>query len=271
MTTLRVATVPYWNIEPFLRALTRLVPCEVERAAPSALPALRESGRFDLCMLSAADLLRRGEKPLDGACIASDGPVGSVFLSSERLPAAWRLVGLDAASSTSAELARLVVKHLLGLSPVFRRVDDADGEIERHEYDAALRIGDRALRMPRQRVHLDLGRAWRRLSGVPFVYAAWVPGPREMRSREDLEGILRAARDRSAREAPGAAADGARALGIDVSVLRRYYSEQIRYGFDGRARRGLAVFGSMLPPARVEGAAPGRPLQGARRLAGGRA
>jgi predicted solute-binding protein len=269
MKVLRIAAVPYWNIEPFLRALTRLVPCEVERAAPSALPALRESGRFDLCMLSAADLLRAGEDPLDGACIASDGPVGSVFLSSEMFPAAWRLVGLDAASSTSAELARIVLKHLLGLSPAFRRVDDPDGAIARRECDAILRIGDRALRMPAERVHLDLGEAWRRLAGAPFVYAAWVPGPGRAASRATLEAVLRAARDRSGREAPGAAEDGARALGIDASVLRRYYSEQIRYAFDARARRGLALFGSMLPPARVEREAPRRPLREVPRLAGG--
>lgn len=268
MKALRVATVPYWNIEPFVRALRRLVRCEVERAAPSALPALRRTGRFDLCMLSAADLLRLAEEPLDGACISSDGPVGSVFLSSERSPSSWRVVGLDAASSTSGELARIVVERVLGVPAEFRRVEDPDSAAGRRDCDAALRIGDRALRMRRERVHLDLGHAWRLISGLPFVYAAWVPGPRALLPRRELEALLGAACEDSAREARGAASDGARALGIDVSLLRRYYAEQIRYSFDAAARQGLARFGSMLPPPGVEGTALREPA-GAPRLAGG--
>ena len=266
MKALRVGTVPYWNIEPFLRALRRLVPCELERAAPAALPALSRSGRFDLCMLSAADLLRIGEEPLEGACISSDGPVGSVFLSSAKATSRWRVVGLDAASSTSAELARIVVERVLGLRAEFRQVDDQDCEPGRRESDAALRIGDRALRAPRQRVHLDLGREWQRMAGVPFVYAAWIPGPGSRRSRRELESILRAAREGSAREAPGAAADASRALGIQESVMRRYYAEQIRYAFDTAERDGLALFGSMLPHFGAR-----RPVHGIRQVAGGHA
>jgi predicted solute-binding protein len=103
--------------------------------------------------------------------------------------------------------------------------------------------------MARQRVHLDLGDAWQRISGLPFVYAAWVPGPRASRPRPELESILRAALEGAARQAPAVAAEGARALGVEVSRMRRYYAEEIRYDLDDRAREGLKRFGAMLSVA----------------------
>jgi predicted solute-binding protein len=43
--------------------------------------------------------------------------------------------------------------------------------------DAALVIGDRALDAQEQASRMDLGEEWRRLTGLPFVYAFWAGRP----------------------------------------------------------------------------------------------
>jgi predicted solute-binding protein len=246
MRTLRVAAVPYLNIEPFLDALARTLPCAVTRACPAELASLHAEGSHDLCMLPAADILRLGLQPLGKAAISSKGAVGSVLLISRLPPRRWCRVALDAASSTSASLARLLLPRL-GAPPA--RIEAAPNPFERWQRglcDAALVIGDRALSCPVDAVRLDLGQAWAAATGLPFVYAAWVPGPGSKLGRERLEQALREARARSRHYAAAAALRHAASSGLPYLRLARYLTEQISYDFGARERRGMDLFGGLL-------------------------
>ena len=105
--------------------------------------------------------------------IASDGPVGSIFLF-HRVPVdRIRTVAMDASSRTSVALARIVLEERYGLDfDSFDHSPDVSAMLERA--DAALVIGDPALESTdRPEPRLDLGEAWRELTGLPFVYAFW--------------------------------------------------------------------------------------------------
>src|ERR671920_605316 len=104
-----------------------------------------------------------------------DGPVMSVLLATRKVRLSEaRRVGLTSESATSHSLARLVLERVYGASPLYEVVS-MHPEWVLDEYDAALFIGDTALRvrcMGGVEVY-DLGEAWERLAGLPMVYAVW--------------------------------------------------------------------------------------------------
>ena len=248
MLPLRVATVPYLNIEPFVAALRAETPCHVVRAAPSALPQLLRSCQLDLCMLSTADLIAMGREPIAGASISCDGAVESVLLLAHEPPSRWTRVAFDPASSTSNQLAKAVLAAAYFAEPAFRWCADPLGALRRGEVDAAVVIGDRALDRPSLPVALDLGALWKSLTGLPFVFAAWVEGGGRRASRRSLEELLGTARLASRRWIAPCAARHAAASRLSQEVLERYLRERIRYRFAAPERNGLERFRSLLGP-----------------------
>src|SRR3712207_4381156 len=85
-----------------------------------------------------------------------------------------RTVALTSESATGQVLAEILLERVHGASPRYEVVST------RHEWalvesDAALFIGDKALRVRRlDSVEVyDLGEAWERFTGLPMVYAVW--------------------------------------------------------------------------------------------------
>ena len=83
---------------------------------------------------------------------------------------------LDAASRTSVELARhLVSEATAGADVVVREAAAPGADPRETDEDAVLLIGDPAIRYGAlwDGEVLDLGEAWTRETGLPFVYARW--------------------------------------------------------------------------------------------------
>ena len=237
---LRVTTVPYLNIEPFVQALTEVTPCETLRRVPSALLERWRAGHDDLCLLSAADAIREGVEPLDGACIASPGPVLSVRLVSDSPPAAWDRVVLDPDSVTSNQLTRLLLKQ----RSLAASVDFVSGRFVRTpgEFDASVVIGDRALACPRHTFDRDLAEWWREETDLPFVFAVWVPGRRTQYSRKYLEELLTLACLDAPRHIDRCVASHVRRTGLPAERLREYLDTALSYRFAEAEQRGFESF-----------------------------
>ena len=108
-----------------------------------------------------------------GVCVAARTAVRSVLLVSKVPFPEIRRLALDQNSRTSVALVTILLRELYGCSP---EAWPAAPRLERmlEEADAALVIGDPALRIPGDRVGvLDLATAWRELTGRPFVFAFW--------------------------------------------------------------------------------------------------
>ena len=148
---------------------------ELSFSIPSECARQIESGQIDIGLVPVAEIARQNLQIVPGVGIACFGPVRSILLFS-RVP--WRhvkTVAADASSRTSVQLARVILAERFGVTP----------EITEHEpllddmlakADAALVIGDPALRLGPQNLpyeHLDLGEEWRKLTGLPMVFAAW--------------------------------------------------------------------------------------------------
>lgn len=178
---LRAGFIDYLNCLPLrlgLEATDGLEGVELIGGTPAEVNAALLSGEVEVGLVSSASWARNRArlKRVPGYGITSDGPVMSVLLATregQALPEA-RKVALTSESATSHSLVRILLERVCGASPRYEVVS-ACPEWTLAEYDAALFIGDAALKTRRMggvRVH-DLGEAWERFAGLPMVYAVW--------------------------------------------------------------------------------------------------
>jgi chorismate dehydratase len=171
------ARIPYANAAPFY-ALWGDAPFAVRNLVPRDLGREAEAGTVDMGLMASGDYLRlrdRFELLAPAMGVAARGPVQSVLLFSRRPPGslAGALISVTPETSTSIRLLRLLLDTRRGLDGV-RYVRG----LEPSQADALLMIGDRAMRMRRQRPEgfthtLDLGDDWLEWTQLSFVYAVW--------------------------------------------------------------------------------------------------
>jgi chorismate dehydratase len=177
---LRASLVDYVNAWPLTWGLLRRAVEGVEALTdiPSACADRLARGEVEAGLVPSVEAARiPGIRIVRGVGIASRERVRSVILVSRRPLEAAKTVALDVASRSSAAMARILFHDLLGVKPQFHAAaPDLDQMLSHH--DAALLIGDPALRADLSGLHvLDLADGWRRLTGLPFVFAVWAVRP----------------------------------------------------------------------------------------------
>ncbi|MCC7373588.1 MAG: menaquinone biosynthesis protein [Verrucomicrobiales bacterium] len=234
---LRAGSVPYLNVAPIVRGLEgrlRLLP-------PSQLALALKRGEVDAGLLSITEALYHPEYAvLDGPCVASNGPVYSVILAHRRPIAEVREVFCHQASLASVNLLRVLLAER-GLTPSLNALDSPEEAVSR---DFALLIGDPAIEFRRRHPDhpvLDLGSAWRDLTGLPFVYAVWTLR-RDADTRELRTELLRAF-ERGKREFDDLVRETA---GFDEDFRRRYLTEHVTSHLGDTEKAGIAKFVDLL-------------------------
>jgi chorismate dehydratase len=149
--------------------------------------------RYDVALLPVIDLQRMPELlvvPSGG--IGCDGQTLTVRLFGQQPIEKTRVLVCDPDSHTSVALARIVLAEKFGLRPEFIDLRNARGG----EGEARLLIGDKVVcEEPAGFEHqLDLGQAWKEMTGLPFVFAVWAarPGIDLLDLPERLENAKRA-------------------------------------------------------------------------------
>ncbi len=170
---LRVGHMTYLNSEVFYRHLPE-ESCELVAMPPRAMAAAVDRGDLAAGPLPTAEVFRLGDavRPLGNLGVASDGSANSVFLFSH-LPVDklnGKRIAVTTHTATSIQLLRVLFADLWNVSGhEFVRTDEL--------HDAALWIGDPALERRSSGQYpyrYDLGRSWKGLTGLPFVFAEWV-------------------------------------------------------------------------------------------------
>ena len=166
----RVGSVQALNAVPLTRGIER----QVIYATPARLAEMLRADELDAALVSIVEpLLHDRYDILDGIAVASLGEVKSVFLAHRQPLAQVDQVFCDPASLTSVLLLKVLLAEQ-GLRPEFKPLEDYAAAKAK---DYVLLIGDPALDFALgQHPHeiFDLGAAWSELTGLPFVYAAWV-------------------------------------------------------------------------------------------------
>ncbi len=255
---IRLGVVSFLNARPLVWALEERPTPQLVLSYdhPAALARQLRAGEIDVGLVPVAEALRNPSWcAIEGLSISSDGPVWSVKLLTETPPRdgehRLRRIGVDYRSRSSVALLRALLADLDGPVPELVEIDPstdiaADGRPADARLDGVLVIGDRALDLPEG---WDLGAAWRRKTGLPFIYALWMA--RNRRCAAALGDRLRAARDLGLEHLDRILAHDSAFRGRDEKLMRRYLREAIDYGWSDRHRRAIARF------ARAIGVDPG--------------
>lgn len=238
---------------------------EVRHGVPSELNQALARGEIDVAPGSSIEYARhaRQYRLLPEFTIASRGPVQSIVFES-RVPMAalaGATIALPTASATSVVLLRILLARHWRVRAQFRDFDQARDDPFADGAQAALWIGDVALRRVAPAAHRtwDLGAEWLAWSGLPFAFAVWQV--RTTLAHADVVRLQAALRDSRtwflAHEGELAQRYASR-FGLSPERLRHYWSSLV-YDLDDDVRRGLLRF---LAEAAALGDAPPIPALG---------
>jgi chorismate dehydratase len=175
---IRVGAVSYLNTKPLVFEFEHgAMNDEIDLVFdyPASVANMLLNDEIDVGLIPVAVIPKLAESHIiSDFCIGASAAVASVCLFSDVPVEKITHVLMDYQSRTSAALLRILLKHYWKIEPVL--IDTKNGYQQNISgTTAGLVIGDRALR---QRLHsayiYDLALAWRDMTGLPFVFAAWV-------------------------------------------------------------------------------------------------
>lgn len=197
--TVRLGKISYLNVLPIYHPLEQgLVKgdFDIVSGPPSVLNKLMDAGELDISSASSIEYARHPEKYylVPDVAIGSKGPVQSVLLLA-RCPKEelnGKTILVSSQTHTSAALLKVLlnewgieVKYVIG---------DATTCLEKGQRpEAILAIGDEALNLRHHEDYphrIDLGEAWRDLTGLPFIFGVWIV---QRSSIEKKNGHIRSA------------------------------------------------------------------------------
>jgi chorismate dehydratase len=157
-----------------------------------------------------------------------------------------RHVHVDGDSHTSVALLQMVFAELFDQDPELCALESSDLNGADSGPDTVLLIGDKVVRdepdSSRYPHQLDLGEAWKELTGLPFVFACWM-----VRANHDLGGvpeILARRREINRRRIPDIVAAHAAASGWPEDLAAEYLGRILRYELGARELESVELFWS---------------------------
>ena len=192
--------------------------------------------RIDIGLVPVATIPRLKEYHIVSEYgITCDGEVASVCLFSDVPMEEITTVLLDYQSRTSVRLARILMKEFWKINPVLIDTrDDFRGQIK--GTTAGIVIGDRALEQRTDSAYVfDLGQAWKEMTGLPFVFAAWI-------SNKEIDPEFHKAFNEANRYGLERLDEVVARHPYQTYDLITYYKENIDYSLDPKKMEGLQLY-----------------------------
>jgi len=243
--SVRVGCVKYINALPLIRGWSG----NVEFDHPSVLCRRLANKELDVALVSSFEFLRNPiYRIVDDVSISSDGPVYSVVVAYRGEFSNIEEIELDPASQTAVNLLRCLAAEL-GLTARFsmRNPDNAGSA------RARLIIGDQGIKFRHDHADdfqfWDLGEQWKKLTGLPFVYALWLVRP-EISEATSVAQRLRGLRNENVADISAIVSDAVantsdNTQAISREFLDRYYNQHLRFGFGPPEKQGLHKFADL--------------------------
>jgi chorismate dehydratase len=262
----RIGCVSYLNAKPLIEGVESIPNTRVKLDVPSRLLEDLQSGEVDIALCPVIDFFR-STTPLEivpAGGIGCDGPTLTVRLFSRVPIKDISTIHADTDSHTSVALLRVLLRETYNMTPTLIDYHAREG-VARHKLapspEAMLLIGDKvvtdsptAIEYPHQ---LDLGEAWRELTGLPFVFAVWMTTEGAMLG--DLPRRLDEQRLRNAARIEEIVDRHAAAHGWPRDLALQYLGRLLRYAIGPREREAVERFGALAAKCGVIDA--GRPLR----------
>ena len=248
---LRIGAVSFVNTIPLIEGLQDDPRVLLTRDLPARLADQLVDDQIDVGLIPAVEYLRGvGGEIVPGICIAAHGAVRTVKVFSQIPLETAEEIAVDRGSRSSIALLRVLLAEKFGISPDLHVIEPRP-EALFAQMPTVLVIGDRADEVDATGLHVyDLGELWYALTGLPFVFAAWVmretlSDTGESGKREQIVTVLREARARGfARLRELAEEEGARRK-VTSEFLVSYWTDCVHYELGERELEGLRKFGEL--------------------------
>ena len=244
MAKLRVGIVNFLNSKPLAWGFLKGHHADLFAPSyhpPSMVARLLAQGNLDIGLIPSIEMQRIPNlRVLPDMCVAAHNEVRSVLLVSRVPIEEVRRVALDTNSRTSATLVRILLRERWGLDPEYLH-ERPDPERMLTEADAALVIGDPALRVDRERYLItDLAAEWKALTGLPFVFAVWAVRPEV--EIPDLSFYFKSSLRYGLSSLDTLVRESAAEMGLDTTVVRSYLEENLSFFLHKEEVEGLEEF-----------------------------
>jgi chorismate dehydratase len=261
---LRIASVSYLNARPLIDGLDGNANHKLLLEVPAKLIDLLRENLADIALLPVIDYQR-----MDGLCIVPAGGIGcngetlTVRIFSKTPIKEIRTLACDIESHTSVALAKIVLAEHFGIQPEFVglraglqgsgfRVQDGNSGSSLNPEPrtlnpsaAQLLIGDKVVceEPAGFEYQLDLGAAWKEMTGLPFVFAVWTT-----RVGTDLGGLpqeLERARKRGLAHVEDLIRQNATPRGWPADLARQYLTQYLQYDIGEPQLEAIRLFHSL--------------------------
>ena len=175
---LKISAVSYLNTIPFIHGLKQselIKTIDLQLDYPSICADKLINGTVDLALVPVAVIPKLKEAYIiSDYCIGANGAVDTVCLYSDVPIEEIESIALDYQSRTSVALLKILLKEYWQLNPELKKANVGFEENIKGNH-AALVIGDRAFALNTKHAYIyDLSAIWKKMTGLPFVFAAWV-------------------------------------------------------------------------------------------------
>ena len=242
----RIAASSYLNTAPliwsFIYGSQRESVQLFTDTAPARCADMLWNGEVDAALVPVIEYQRiPGVAIVPDVCVGSRSAVRSVVLVSRpnNLKKVKR-VALDDSSRTSVALVKIIFREFLGFEPEWE-TSPPDLKSMLARADAALIIGDPAMKVPRDQLRVfDLATLWHDYTGLGFVFAMWM-------ARVGNTGTVRpidfaAARDEGLAHLDEIAMQYATQTALSPEEIKVYLTGNIAFRMDDEMKKGLELY-----------------------------
>ncbi len=178
MVKYKISAVSYLNTVPFIYGLKQsklIETIDLQLDYPSICADKLINGDVDVALVPVVVIPKLQEPHIiSDYCIGANGGVGTVCLYSDVPITEIESIALDYQSLTSVKLLKILLKEYWELNPEFKNTEIGFEDSIKGK-NAALVIGDRAFALnTKHKFIYDLSAIWKEMTGLPFVFAAWV-------------------------------------------------------------------------------------------------
>lgn len=244
MDKIKVAAVSYLNTKPLLYGMMHskelLEMIDLTETFPSEIARQLISNNIDLGLVPVAVIPEMREHYIiSDYCIGATGTVASVCLFSDCPLQDIKKLYLDYQSRTSVALAKILCTSHWKISPEYLAATPG----YTHEISGTtggIVIGDRALELRTKKAYVyDLAEGWIEMTGLPFVFAAWVSNKK---LPENFIHLFNEANEKGLGNIQKVIAQNP----YPNYDLHTYFTKNISYFLDAEKKKGLEMFLEML-------------------------
>ncbi|HEX2969052.1 MAG TPA: menaquinone biosynthesis protein [Bacteroidales bacterium] len=244
MDKIRISAVKYANTYPFIYGLNVSGFGEkaiIETDHPSGCAEKLITGRTDLGLMPAGALPLLNEYHIVGDyCIGANGDVRTVMLLSNSEFEDTRTIYLDYRSRSSVKLIKVLAANWWKKEYEWKDTSRGFDFTGIKPGEAVVLIGDQCFELEKSFSHnVDLAGAWKKYTGLPFVFACWIANKELERDFiDDFNNALAS----GVRNIDAVVQKFGKTGKIRDAELKKYLSENIDYKLDNEKKKGLSLF-----------------------------